>query len=112
MRTKEIRLNKIRSCMNLAENDLTISEIHKWILEYVKKDIGRKTIQRDIIEMITRGEIIQKGGFPSRFKLSKATNYNIELNLHEVDLIIELLSNNPAIQKKISRQIMTKSLSR
>lgn len=105
MRSKELRLLKIRGYMRSVDGGSTISKIHNWIQCNTQMKITRKTIERDIYEMIERKEIIQKEGYPIRFHFISNRIYQIELTLEEINSVLELLTDRSDIYKKIFQQI-------
>lgn len=105
MRTKELRFKKIRECMRLKKRELTISEIHEWIMKVAGMNISRKTIQRDMDELIESRIVIQKEGMPITFSLISEKSYSLELELHEIDIILESLINHERLKDKIILQI-------
>ncbi len=84
---------------------VTITEIYEWIFKTCQIDVTRKTIQRDMDELIERKEVLQREGCPLHFTLIESKTYQIELTLLEVDEVLESLTNKPAIQEKILSQV-------
>lgn len=102
---KNFRQQKIKECMRKLDRIVTITEIYEWIFKTCHIDVTRKTIQRDMDELIERKEVLQREGCPLRFSLIETKTYQIELTLVEVDEVLASLTNKPAIQEKILSQV-------
>jgi len=105
MQRKELRFTKIRECMRLLDENVTISEIHEWISKCTQVKVSRKTIQRDLEELIERRIVIQAEGCPLRFRLLATKIYCFKLGLDDVDQLLESISHNSKIKNLILKQL-------
>lgn len=105
MSTKAHRLQKIKECMRMRGDDLTITEIYESIVKSYHIDVSRKTIQRDMEELIEKKIVRQKEGSPLKFTLIQNKSYNIKLTINEIDEILEILFSKPLIRERILCQI-------
>ncbi len=110
MSKKIIRQHKIKECMRKLDRLVTVTEIYEHIYKASHIDVTRKTIQRDMEELIERKEVLQQEGCPLRFSLIESKTYQIELTLKEIDEVLESLTSKPMIQEKIISQISDNEL--
>lgn len=85
--------------------DTTITEIYEYLRFRAHVQVSRKTIQRDMDELIEKRIVLQKEGCPLKFSLIEDKTCRIELNIQEIDELIEILFKKPLIQDRILAQI-------
>lgn len=98
---KQKRWEKIRVCLRGQDKPLTTSEIFETIS--MQKDISlvRKTLQRDLMEMIEERIITQTSESPLRFHLIPVMKAKIEIEREEAMTLLKILSPDSRLYKKI-----------
>lgn len=109
MNKKMRRQNRIREIIRREKMALTVSEIFSLLAISIEGDISRKTVERDIDEMIARREIKQAGEAPLRLIQGEVRVRAYLLSDEEVDLIVESIQimNGPD-RVPIIKSIITK----
>jgi predicted DNA-binding transcriptional regulator YafY len=100
------RLRKIRNFLRLQSGGVTVSEIHEAMVKRMDLDISRKTIERDIIEMVEDGCLGLLSGLPSRYQLIKPVEVELTLKVEEINLLLELLDQNSELHQKLKRALV------
>ena len=100
------RLRKIRNFLRLQSGGVTVSEIHEAMVKRMDLDISRKTIERDIIEMVEDGHLGIFSGLPTRYQLIKPVEVELALKIEEIKLLIELLDQNSELYQKLKRALV------
>ena len=101
MNSKMTRFNKIRSILRLQSGPLSISEIHDGLCKRLGIEISRKTVERDLVEMLEAQIVTITHGVPSRFSLNSPTQIELVLTVEEVKSILELTSTRVELYQKI-----------
>jgi hypothetical protein len=105
--TKKIeRKRRIKNFLRLQTEALTVSEIHEAMVKRQGLDISRKTIERDIIEMVEDDLIDLSLGTPTRYRLKRATEVDLALKVEEITLLLELLDQNSELHQKLKRALV------
>ena len=102
---KEPRLELILKVLRDETEALTLSEIHEKMKLITNLEISRKTIQRDIFEMIQRGIIIQSSIRPLKVCLWGQFGAIINLSHEEITYLIVVLPDNHPLNIRLKRLI-------
>ena len=104
-RQKDPRLELILKILQDATEALTLSEIHKKMKLITNLEVSRKTIQRDIFEMIQRGIIIQSSIKPLKVSLWGQFGAIINLSHEEITYLIVVLPDSHPLNIRLKRLI-------
>jgi hypothetical protein len=105
--TKKIeRKRRIKNFLRLQTEALTVSEIHEAMVKRQGLDISRKTIERDIIEMVEDDLIDLSLETPTRYRLKRATEVDLALKIEEITLLLELLDQDSELHQKLKRALV------
>jgi hypothetical protein len=100
------RLRKIRNFLRLQSGGVTVSEIHEAMVNRLDLKISRKTIERDVIDMVEDGYLGILSGLPTRYQLIKPVEVELALKVEEIRLLIELLDQNSELYQKLKRALV------
>lgn len=101
MTKKNRRWEKIRGYLAESKTPMMITEIYQKIILSVGDKVSRKTIQRDMEEMIEERIVIQIEDSPLRFRLAPVLKARIEIEREEAKVLMELLGPDSILYKKI-----------
>lgn len=105
--TKKIeRKRRIRNFLRLQSEELTVSEIHEAMVKRQGFDISRKTIERDIVEMVEDDLIDPSPGTPTRYRLKRTIEVELSLKVEEITLLLELVDQNSELHQKLKRALL------
>lgn len=82
---------------------VTVTEIHEAISRRMHLDVSRKTIERDMIEMVESNIVSVANGVPSKYTLNQPTNIEIILKVEEIELILKHLDPSSDVFKKLQK---------
>lgn len=82
---------------------MTVTEIHEALSKRMHLDISRKTVERDMIEMLEAKTVSVISGVPSRYILNKPNEIEICLKVEEIDLILKYLDPTSEIYQKLHK---------
>lgn len=105
MNKKMARFLKIKDFLRKKGKEMTVTEICEHISEQAGAKISRKTIQRDMDELVNSHQVIQINKFPLHFKIKEKRLCKIQLSQDEINTILKSLKNKPQLLKKIREQI-------
>ena len=100
------RTGKIKNFLRFQSGGVTVSEIHEAMVKRMGLDISRKTIERDIIDMVDEGLLGQSPGMPTRYQLIKPVEVDLALKVEEITLLLELLDQNSELHQKLKRALV------
>jgi hypothetical protein len=100
------RVGKIKNFLRFQSGGVTVSEIHEAMVKRMGLDISRKTIERDIIDMVDGGHIGLLNGMPTRYQLIKPVEIDLALKVEEITLLLELLDQNSELYQKLKRALV------
>ena len=90
----------------------TISEIHDGIYEIFQIDVSRRTIQRDVLNLVFIKEIESLNSYPRKYKLSKKDIHQIDLTTNELHLLIKIIEkDNISVNDPIFISVRNKLIS-
>ena len=72
----------------MQSEPVTVTEIHEALSLRMNLDISRKTIERDIIEMVENQLVLAFVGVPSKFTLNKTAEIELSLKVEEIQSIL------------------------
>lgn len=93
------KLRRQRVIMNLlhANPDITITEISDLV-----PGVNRKTVERDVIELVKEGMITGTDATPSRYSLYRELEIPVAMTLTEISTLMDILGNRAkGIRRKI-----------
>jgi predicted DNA-binding transcriptional regulator YafY len=108
MNTKQQRLKKIRSFLRSQSDPQTISEVFDALVNRHGEEVSRKTIERDLDELLEAKALALLPGTPSKFKLIALEEVEIPLTLDEARTIILVLGEGSELATKIRSLIHDK----
>ena len=108
MNTKQQRLKKIRFFLRSQTDPQTISEVFEAIVNRHGEEVSRKTIERDLDELLEAKALTLLPGTPSKFKLIAIEEVEISLTLDEARKIILALGESSELGAKIRSLIQDK----
>jgi predicted DNA-binding transcriptional regulator YafY len=75
MNAKLQRLKKIRSFLRSQSAPWTITEVYEALVKRLGEDVSRKTIERDIDDLLEDRKVIVMPGLPSRYQLNEKKEF-------------------------------------
>lgn len=84
----------------MQSSSVSITEIYEAIRRLGDK-ISRKTIERDMGELIENGTVLQSEGVPIKFIVKPSAEIELALRVDELKLIIDLLADNSDLKRKL-----------
>jgi hypothetical protein len=96
---------KIKNFLRFQSEAATVSEIHEALVKRMGFDISRKTIERDIMDMVDEGMLGVFNGMPTRYLLTKPIEVELALKVEEINLLLELLDQNSDLYQKLKRSL-------
>lgn len=108
MNTKQQRLRKIRSFLRSQTDPQTISEVFEALINRFGEEVSRKTIERDLDELLESKVLILLPGTPSKFKLIAIEEVELQLSIDEARAIILALGEGSELGAKIRSLIQDK----
>ena len=103
MNAKLNRLKKIRSYLRTQSSPQTITEVFEALVKRLGEDISRKTIERDMDELIEARAVVLMPGLPSRFQLAETDQIELTLSAEEIRTILALLNENTETHLKLKK---------
>jgi hypothetical protein len=100
------RIGKIKNFLRFQTGGVTVSEIHEALVKRMSLDISRKTIERDVIEMVEEGLVSLQPGMPMRYQLITPAIVEVALKVEEITLILELLDQDSELHQKLKRALV------
>lgn len=98
------RQKRIRSLLHENPN-ITITELSAMI-----RGVDRKTVERDILELVGEGVVIGDGSLPNRYSLKQELEVQLSLTLEQVGLLMDLIGKKPQaaeIKCKVYQALMS-----
>lgn len=105
MTIKNERINKIKIFLRMQSLPVTVTEIHEALSKRMHLKISRKTIERDMIEMVEVKSVTVTPGVPSKYTLNKPTEIEIVLKEDEVRQILQALNPGSDLYLKLYKTI-------
>lgn len=84
---------------------MSVSEIHEALTQRMHFEISRKTIERDLVDMVENQGASVISGIPSRYTFNVPTEVEILLKIEEVELILQLLDAESDLHRKLKRYV-------
>ena len=90
----------------MQSDPVTVTEIHEALSLRMNLDISRKTIERDIIEMVENQLVLALVGVPSKFTLNKTAEIELSLKVEEIQSILKLMERDDGeLFRKLSKSL-------
>ena len=105
MNIKNDRINKIKSLLRMQASPVTVTEIHEALSKRMHLDVSRKTIERDMIEMMELKTVSVISGVPSKYSLNKPTDIELVLKVEEIRILLQLVKSDSELYCKLSKFI-------
>ena len=105
MNIKNDRINKIKSFLRMQASPVTVTEIHEALSKRMHLDVSRKTIERDMIEMMELKTVSVISGVPSKYSLNKPTDIELVLKVEEIRILLQLVKSDSELYCKLSKFI-------
>jgi predicted DNA-binding transcriptional regulator YafY len=105
MKSKIMRIKKIRSHLRLQSNPSTITEIHEALTRRQGLEVSRKTVERDLDELVEAKVVMFTPGLPTRYTLRPIEEVEIILTIEEVRKLISLLDEKSDLTMKLKRSL-------
>ena len=106
MNAKQQRLKKIKSFLRLQSSPQSITEIFEALVSRLGEDISRKTIERDLDQLIEERSVTLMPGTPARFQIIEVHEIEVILTKDEINTIISNLGEDSEIGKKLKSLII------
>lgn len=103
MNIKNDRINKIKSFLRMQTSPMTVTEIHEALSKRFHLDVSRKTIERDMVQMIEMGCLTITPGVPAKYTLNKPNEVEVVLKLEKIRLILGLIKSDSELYGKLSK---------
>jgi hypothetical protein len=89
----------------MQSEPFTVTEIHEALSLRMGLDISRKTIERDIIEMVDNQSVLAILGVPSKYTLNKTSEIELSLKVEEIETILKYLEPTSDIYQKLQKNL-------
>ena len=99
------RFGKIKNFLRFQSGAVTVSEIHEALVKRIGLNVSRKTIERDIVDMVEAGLVCLFPGMPMRYQLIKLTEVDLTLQVEEISLLLDLLKEDSELHQKLKRAL-------
>ena len=107
MSIKIERLSKIKSFLRVQSVSVTVTEIHDALSKRMHLEVSRKTIERDMIEMVEMKSVSVISGIPSKYTLNKPNEIEITLTIEEIDEILRMINDQSKLYIKFKKSLDT-----
>jgi hypothetical protein len=87
----------------MQTSPMTVTEIHDALSKRLGLDISRKTVERDMIQMIESVMVSINPGPPSRYTLNRPHEFEVTLGIGDIKMILQLLEPNTDLYLKLKR---------
>lgn len=105
MNAKQQRLKKIKSFLRLQSSPQSITDVYEALVSRLGEDISRKTIERDLDQLIEERSATLMPGTPARFQIIEVQEIEVILTKDEINTIISALGVDSEIGKKLKSLI-------
>jgi predicted DNA-binding transcriptional regulator YafY len=105
MNAKLQRHKKIRSFLRSQSSPQTITEVYEALVNRLGQDVSRKTVERDIDELIESRIVILMPGLPTRYQLAACEELEIILTVQEIGEILSKLEEKSELKLKLKKMI-------
>jgi hypothetical protein len=89
----------------MQSEPVTVTEIHEALSLRMNLDISRKTIERDIIEMVENQMVLASIGVPSKFTLNKTAEIELTLKVEEIQAILKVVDAEGELFWKLTKSL-------
>jgi hypothetical protein len=90
----------------MQSEPVTVTEIHEALSLRMNLDISRKTVEREIIEIVENQLVLAFVGVPSKLILNKTTEIELSLKVEEIQSILTLLERQDGeLFRKLSKSL-------
>jgi predicted DNA-binding transcriptional regulator YafY len=103
MNAKLQRFKKIRSYLRKQPVAQSVTEIYQALFKIPGEDVSRKTIERDMDELVESQIVISIPGLPTRYQISDTDQIEISLTPDEIKQIIGLLGEHSDTSLKLKK---------
>ena len=109
MNSKIQRMKKIKSFLRLQSSPQSITQIHEALVRRLGLEISRKTIERDIDDLLEAGRLTILEGSPAKYSLAGAQDIDITLRVDEINTLISLLRPESELALKLRSYLARES---
>jgi predicted DNA-binding transcriptional regulator YafY len=106
MSKKIDRIKRIRSFLRLQSEAMSVSEIHEALAKRQGMDVSRKTIERDIGDMVEDKRVALILGMPTRYQLIQLSEVEVTLMVDEITHLLEMLDVSSELYQKLKRALV------
>ena len=82
-----------------------MTEVYEALVKRLGEDVSRKTIERDIDELVEARFLIVMPGLPARYQLSEIEEIEVMLSIGEIKIIIQLLGDDSDLAQKLKKTL-------
>lgn len=100
MNRKSVRLVRLLNFLRLQSAPLTVTEIHEALVDRLDLQASRRTITRDLEELLEDG-LIKSDGIPKRFFLCNENEVILRLTREEAHYLLGSISTPNSLIKKL-----------
>ena len=89
----------------MQSEPVTVTEIHEALSLRMNLDISRKTIERDIIEMVENQIVLASLGVPSKYTINKTAEIELSLKVEEIQAILKVVGAEGELFWKLTKSL-------
>ena len=104
MNSKDERISKIKTFLRMQSASVTVTEIHEALTKRMGLRVSRKTIERDMAELVDRSNVAFIHGVPAKFVLNKTDEITIRLKPEELKYILDRLEPDSELFLRLALQ--------
>jgi predicted transcriptional regulator len=98
---KKVRIELILKVLIESKQSQTISEIHDKLLTVYQFDVSRKTIERDMLEMVKKGLVHASENLPFRYTPHSSEDLILKLTSKEATYLMVVLPQEHSVYQKL-----------
>jgi predicted DNA-binding transcriptional regulator YafY len=106
MSTKSERIIKIKNFLRMQSGPVTLTAIHEALTRRLSLEVSRKTIERDMIELVEREVVTATEGVPSRYILNAPNEVEIYLKVDELQKILQAIDSESDLFRKLNKLLI------
>lgn len=105
MKARDIRWQKIKNYLRMQSSPSSVSEIHEALTRRMNIEVSRKTIERDLLDLVEERLIVVQEGVPQRFKLGQPDKIQITLTTEDLLYLLEIIPVTHRLYRILKEEI-------
>lgn len=85
----------------MQSSPATVSEVHEALTKRSNLNVSRKTVERDLMEMLERKLVIANGLMPQRFEIIKHSDVELTFTKNEIEFLLSVIPSHLPVYHKI-----------